>query len=163
MASALVGAVLWIDLVSGEVVALLQCFGIILDVPTPLLGQTALAWGNSVGDSFANVALANQGETKMAITGCMAAPIFNVLVGFGASLLVETVQLGWDTPFETDVQIDPLLANALSFQAGALVLILLVAAASGFVLGRGVAVMLFGMYAAFLTLCFLIGFGVIGG
>ena len=56
----LVGAVLWIDTLSGEVVALLQSLGFMFDVPAPLLGQTALAWGNSVGDAFANAALARQ-------------------------------------------------------------------------------------------------------
>ena len=145
-----------------QVVALLQSFGAILDVPTPLLGQTALAWGNSVGDSFANAALAKQGETKMAITGCLAAPIFNVLGGFGASLLVETAKLGWGTPFETEIRIDPLLGNALAFQGGALLLLLGVGVASGFVLGRGVAAALVAMYVAFLTFCFLIGLDVIG-
>lgn len=92
MVGGLVGAVLWIDIVSGEVVALLQSFGYMFDVPAALLGQTALAWGNSVGDAFANAALARQGQTKMAITGCFAAPIFNVLCGFGAALLIETVK-----------------------------------------------------------------------
>lgn len=77
---------------TGEVVALLQSFGFIFDVPAALLGQTALAWGNSVGDAFANAALARQGQTKMAITGCFAAPLFNVLCGFGAALLVECIK-----------------------------------------------------------------------
>jgi Ca2+/Na+ antiporter len=77
---------------TGEVVALLQSFGYMFDVPAALLGQTALAWGNSVGDAFANAALARQGQTKMAITGCFAAPLFNVLCGFGAALLVECIK-----------------------------------------------------------------------
>jgi Ca2+/Na+ antiporter len=157
---ALIGAVVWIDLVSGEVVALLLSFGTILDVPTPLLAQTALAWGNSVGDSFANAALARQGETKMAITGCLAAPIFNVLGGFGASLLFEVVAAD-DGSFDTGLQFDALLGNALAFQGGALLLLLVVGAASQFFLGKGVALALVAIYLTFLTLCFLIGFGVI--
>ena len=71
---------------------MLQSFGYMFDVPAALLGQTALAWGNSVGDAFANAALARQGQTKMAITGCFAAPLFNVLCGFGAALLVECIK-----------------------------------------------------------------------
>jgi hypothetical protein len=65
------------------------------------------------------------------------------------------------TPFTTEVSIDPLLANALAFQGGALVLLLLVGAATKFVLGKCVAVALIAMYFIFLLLCFLIGFGVI--
>lgn len=72
--------------------ALLQSFGFMFDVPAALLGQTALAWGNSVGDAFANAALARQGHTKMAITGCFAAPLFNVLCGFGVALLIECIK-----------------------------------------------------------------------
>ena len=83
---------LWWRVSTGEVVALLQSFGFIFDVPAALLGQTALAWGNSVGDAFANAALARQGHTKMAITGCFAAPLFNVLCGFGVALLIECIK-----------------------------------------------------------------------
>eukprot|EP01050_Picozoa_sp_SAG11_P007951 SAG11_NODE_680_length_7781_cov_6.490497_5_plen_162_part_00 len=76
---AFVASVAWIDVVCGEVVALLQTVGYVFDVPAALLGQTALAWGNSFGDIFANVALARRGRAKMAITGCFAAPTFNTL------------------------------------------------------------------------------------
>jgi Ca2+/Na+ antiporter len=96
----------------------------------------------------------------MAITGCLAAPIFNVLGGFGASLLVEVVAAD-DGSFDTGLQFDALLGNALAFQGGALLLLLVVGAASQFFLGKGVALALVAIYLTFLTLCFLIGFGVI--
>ena len=98
----------------------------------------------------------------MAITGCLAAPVFNVLGGFGASLLVETAALGWGTPFQSQVAIDPLLGNALAFQAAACLLLLVGGACSGFVLGRGVGLGLVLLYCSFLVFCFLIGLGRIG-
>ena len=36
------------------------------------LGLTLLAWGNSLGDFFANSALAKKGYGVLAITGCFA-------------------------------------------------------------------------------------------
>ena len=41
MVGGLIGAVIWIDMVSGEVVALLQSFGYMFDVPAALLGARA--------------------------------------------------------------------------------------------------------------------------
>ena len=64
--SAFVASVAWIDVVVGEVVSLLQAVGYVFDIPAGLLGQTALAWGNSFGDIFANIALARRGRAKMA-------------------------------------------------------------------------------------------------
>jgi hypothetical protein len=65
-------------------------------------------------------------------------------------------------PFTANVEVDPLLANALAFQAGVCVLLLVAAAASKFVLGRGVAATLVILYVCFLALCLLIGLGVLG-
>jgi len=44
-----------------------------------------LAWGNCLGDMSANVAMTKRGFGEMAITGCFAGPIFNILVGLGGS------------------------------------------------------------------------------
>ena len=93
--------------------------------------------------------------------GCFAAPIFNVLCGFGLSLLIETLK-SYPEPFTEDLRIDPLLANALVCQAAVLLLLLAAAAATRFTLGRAVAATLVAVYVCFLVLCLLIGFGAIG-
>ena len=80
-------SIMWISFTSDIVVDLLQLFGFILGLPKPLLGLTLLAWGNCLGDMNANVAMTKRGFGEMAITGCMAGPIFNILVGMGASNL----------------------------------------------------------------------------
>ena len=53
-----------------------------------------LAWGNSVGDMVANTAVAKKGLARMAITGCFAGPLFNLLLGLGLSLLLQNIQSG---------------------------------------------------------------------
>ena len=48
-----------------------------------------LAWGNCLGDMSADVAMTKKGFGEMAITGTMAGPIFNVLMGLGVSMTVK--------------------------------------------------------------------------
>jgi Ca2+/Na+ antiporter len=61
--------------------------GLLTGLPTTLLGLTVLAWGNSIGDFMANTAIAKKGFVEMALTGCYAAPLFNILLGIGISTL----------------------------------------------------------------------------
>lgn len=84
---AFVMSIQWISFVSNIVVDLLAMIGIMLDLPKPLLGLTLLAWGNCMGDLNANVAMTKKGFGEMAITGCLAGPIFNILCGLGLSCL----------------------------------------------------------------------------
>lgn len=69
-------------------VDLLSVLGVMLGLPKTLLGLTLLAWGNCLGDMNANVAMTKKGFGEMAITGCMAGPVFNVLMGLGLSTLI---------------------------------------------------------------------------
>ena len=66
---------------------LLKVLGLLSGLPTTLLGLTVLAWGNSIGDFMANTAIAKKGFIEMALTGCYAAPLFNILFGLGISTL----------------------------------------------------------------------------
>lgn len=80
-------AISWISFTSDIVVDLLSILGTILNVPTQMLGLTLLAWGNCLGDMNADVAMTKKGFGEMAITGCMAGPVFNILMGLGLSTL----------------------------------------------------------------------------
>ena len=42
-----------------------------------------------MGDMYADVAMARKGFAEMAITGTMAGPLFNVLIGEGLGLLLH--------------------------------------------------------------------------
>jgi sodium/potassium/calcium exchanger 6 len=77
----------WIYLLAGELVACLSAVGDALSIPSSFMGLTILAWGNSVGDFFSNIAVGKQGMSEMAVAGCYGGPIFNTFFGLGMSFL----------------------------------------------------------------------------
>eukprot|EP00580_Thalassiosira_gravida_P015578 CAMPEP_0201661904 /NCGR_PEP_ID=MMETSP0494-20130426/4135_1 /ASSEMBLY_ACC=CAM_ASM_000839 /TAXON_ID=420259 /ORGANISM="Thalassiosira gravida, Strain GMp14c1" /LENGTH=469 /DNA_ID=CAMNT_0048140137 /DNA_START=205 /DNA_END=1613 /DNA_ORIENTATION=+ len=77
-------AATWIDWIADKLVSLLGFLGVVLRIPNYIMGITVLAWGNSMADLSANVAMARKGLANMAITACFAGPLFNILVGCGA-------------------------------------------------------------------------------
>ena len=76
----------WIYLLAGELVNCLKSVGTVFGIPPYYLGLTVLAWGNSIGDLFSNIAVAKKGLGEMAIAGCYGGPVFNILIGMGVSL-----------------------------------------------------------------------------
>ncbi|GMN43805.1 hypothetical protein TIFTF001_013004 [Ficus carica] len=90
---AFVMSVFWISTVAGELLNCLATLGSLLKLPPALLGLTVLAWGNSVGDLVADVAVAKAGHPEMAMAGCFAGPMFNMLVGLGTALVIQTTNL----------------------------------------------------------------------
>lgn len=92
-------SVLWISTIAGELLACLSTLGRLLGLPPALLGLTVLAWGNSVGDLVADVAVARAGQPAMAVAGCFAGPMFNMLVGLGAALVVSSAAV-YPEPYE---------------------------------------------------------------
>lgn len=87
---AFVMSVFWISTIAGELLNCLAAIGKILELPSAILGLTVLAWGNSVGDLVADVAVARAGHPTMAMAGCFAGPMFNMLVGLGSALVIQT-------------------------------------------------------------------------
>lgn len=81
-----ISCVMWTYLLSGELVTALLSTGAILHIPPYYLGLTVLAWGNSIGDLFSNISIAKKGMGEMAVGGCYAGPLFNILTGMGISL-----------------------------------------------------------------------------
>ena len=56
------------------------------------MALTIIAWGNCLGDMTADVAMTKRGFGEMAITGCIAGPIFNVLIGLGLSMTISILK-----------------------------------------------------------------------
>lgn len=87
---AFVMSVCWISFIAGELLGCLAALGVILKLSPALLGLTVLAWGNSIGDLVADVAVAKAGQPAMAMAGCYAGPMFNMLIGLGLALVMRT-------------------------------------------------------------------------
>ncbi|MQL73811.1 hypothetical protein Taro_006173 [Colocasia esculenta] len=90
---AFIMSVFWISTMAGELLNCLSALGNILELPPALLGLTVLAWGNSVGDLVADIAVAKAGQPEMAMAGCFVGPMFNMLVGLGTALVIETADV----------------------------------------------------------------------
>lgn len=88
--AAFIMSVFWISTVAGELLNCLAALGSLLELPPAFLGLTVLAWGNSVGDLVADVAVAKAGQPEMAMAGCFAGPMFNMLFGLGTALVIQT-------------------------------------------------------------------------
>lgn len=82
----------WIFAVSNELVAALSSLGLILGVSRTIMGCLVLAWGNSIGDLIADVALARNGAPQTAITAIFSGPVQNVLLTIGISFMAAAAQ-----------------------------------------------------------------------
>ena len=65
----------YLDKIADTLVDLLQLFGILLRIPSTVLGLTVLAFGNSVQDLVANVSLSKKGLSTMATTSCFTSRV----------------------------------------------------------------------------------------
>lgn len=76
-AGSFAGSILVIYNVAKEVVSVMTAVGIISDMSDSFVGLSILAWGNSIGDAFSNIALARQGYQQMAFAACFGGPMFS--------------------------------------------------------------------------------------
>ncbi|KAK0600798.1 hypothetical protein LWI29_018460 [Acer saccharum] len=113
-------SVIWTFITAQELVALLVSLGYIFGISPSILGLTVLAWGNSLGDLITNLTMALNGGAEgaqVAITGCYAGPIFNILFGLGLSL-VGACWRGYQA--SVTIANDPYLLETLGFLVGGL-------------------------------------------
>ncbi|WCJ43554.1 Cation/calcium exchanger 2 [Euphorbia peplus] len=114
-------SVLWSYIIAQELVALLVSLGYIFNLSPSILGLTVLAWGNSLGDLITNLTMALKGGSEgaqVAISGCYAGPIFNILFGLGLSLVSST----WHNfPSSVVIEKDPYLLETLLFLVAGLI------------------------------------------
>lgn len=114
-ASGFLMSVTWTYVTCNELVSLLESLGNIIGMNPAIIGLTILAWGNSIGDLAANMALAMYGGpdgTQIAMSGCYAGPLFNVLFGLGFSF----VFVSWSKyPASYVIPEDPDLCETIGF------------------------------------------------
>ncbi|XP_020255108.1 LOW QUALITY PROTEIN: cation/calcium exchanger 1-like [Asparagus officinalis] len=145
-------SVLWTYIIAEELVGLLVSLGYIFGINPAILGLTILAWGNSVGDMIANVAMATNGGrngAQIAISGCYAGPIFNTLAGLGLSLVVSSWAVHPD-PFV--IPVSPAMFEIVGFMIGGLLWALVVLPRKEMKLDRVLGVGLLAIYLCFLSL-----------
>lgn len=105
-------------------------------------------------------ARATASSAQMAISGCFGAPIFNMLVVLGVSLLMETARPpDRYAPLTTDVQLSVDLTIAFVAQWWVLLVLMHVVADRSYRLTKNTAKFLLAVYVMFLVVCaFSVGF-----
>ncbi|XP_068651021.1 cation/calcium exchanger 1-like [Aristolochia californica] len=154
-------SVVWTYITADELVTLLVSLGHIIGISPSVLGLTVLAWGNSLGDLIANVALAVNGGSdgaQVAISGCYAGPIFNTLMGLGISLVLAA----WSVhPSPYLVPRDPSMYQTLGFLVSGLVWALVILPRKGMRLDKFLGAGLVAIYLCFLSLNLADAFGLL--
>lgn len=145
-------SVTWTYITAEELVSLLVSIGNIVGISPSVLGLTVLAWGNSLGDLIANVAMALHGGAdgaQIAISGCYAGPMFNTLIGVGFSLVISS----WtDYPTPYVIPLDYSLYETVAFLMAGLLWALVVLPKNNMRLDRLLGVGLVAIYFCFLSL-----------
>lgn len=100
-----IAATMWMYLFAAEIITLVRSFGRIMNLSDSLLGLTVVAWATSVVDLVADIVVAKQGFTDMAIGACFGAPTFSLLLGLGISLTYTNTQY-YPDPFKLEVTDD---------------------------------------------------------
>ncbi|EEC17088.1 Na+/Ca2+ K+ independent exchanger, putative [Ixodes scapularis] len=86
--------VVWIYVISMEIVVLLQAVGLVFNISDTILGLTILAWGNGLLDFLANLNIARKGYPRMSISACFGTPCLTLLLGVGIPSLVQLAGTG---------------------------------------------------------------------
>ncbi|CAK6966618.1 mitochondrial sodium/calcium exchanger protein isoform X2 [Scomber scombrus] len=152
-----VSAVL-ISATASEVVSVLHMLGVVLHLSNTVLGLTLLAWGNSIGDCFADITIARQGYPRMAISACFGGIIFNMLFGVGLGCLLQMIKTKSVVEFEPEGLLTWVLAGSLGLS---LVLSFVIVPLCRFHLDRNYGIFLLIFYAIFLIVAMLTEFGII--
>ena len=84
----------WLWFIANILISILQAIGLILNIPETFLAMTLLTYGNCITDLFLNISLVKGGYGEMALAGSIGGPLFNLLVGLGASLFKINFNLG---------------------------------------------------------------------
>ncbi|EXB68041.1 Cation/calcium exchanger 4 [Morus notabilis] len=155
-------SVTWTYIVAEELVSLLISLGSVYGVSPSVLGLTVLAWGNSLGDLIANVAMAVRGGpdgAQIAMAACYAGPMFNTVVGVGFSLVLSA----WsEYPSVYAIPKDRSLYETTAFLMGGLLWALVVLPKNRMRLDRLLGCGLLAIYSCFLFVRLVGAFGFIG-
>jgi sodium/potassium/calcium exchanger 6 len=74
----------------GVLINLLELVQLLTNINSVFLGLTLIAWANTIGDYLSITAFAKKGRASTAVSGVFSGQLFNFLIGFGASLLIQS-------------------------------------------------------------------------
>jgi len=94
----------WLDMIANECVQVAESLGVIMGISTALLGSTVIAWGDSLGDLVANIAVARSGKPQAAVSACLAAPLLTDVLGICLALGTYTAKNG-DLHFKANIHL----------------------------------------------------------
>lgn len=92
-----IAGLMWTYIIIELLIDILDSFGILLNLDKAYLGLTILAVGNALPDALTTISLSAKGQAVMAISGGYAGQLFGYLVGFGISMLKQTLIAGPQT------------------------------------------------------------------
>ncbi|KAK7380792.1 hypothetical protein VNO78_33311 [Psophocarpus tetragonolobus] len=154
-------SVTWTYIIAEELVSLLVALGNVIGVSPSILGLTVLAWGNSLGDLIANGAMAKNGGAdgaQIAVSGCYAGPMFNILMGLGLPLVLSA----WsEYPDSYVIPKDPSLYATLLFMMGGVLWALVILVKKNMKLDKSLGAGLLTIYLCFLFTRLVMAIGVI--
>ncbi|KYM77284.1 Sodium/potassium/calcium exchanger 6 [Atta colombica] len=151
-------AMLTVYLVAREVMAVLQCIGYSCSISDAMLGITFLAWGNSIGDLIANIAIARRGFPRMGYAACFGGPMFNTLLGLG---LTYSIAAATDPEQHTKIRIGDMAPGCLAFLLCSLIATIIYLNITGAIARFSYGGLLYSIYFAFILIQFLSEFHVI--
>eukprot|EP00956_Cyclotella_meneghiniana_P013598 scaffold19744_cov71-Cyclotella_meneghiniana.AAC.4 len=144
-------AATWIDVISDQLINVLEFVGVVLRIPSPIMGLTVLAWGNSVGDYSTNSALARKGFSDMSMAACFAGPSFNLLIGLGSGLLSQKDTLMSDDGLNF-ISMAPSVRMGFVFLISNCILLIIIGVYNKGILPIWFANIFFAMYLCYMTM-----------
>jgi len=87
-------SLVWIWFVANILIALLMTISTLMNINEAFLGMTILTYGNSISDLILNLSLVRLGYGEMALSGSIAGPLFNLLIGLGLPLVKLNIKIG---------------------------------------------------------------------
>ncbi|EUB59029.1 Sodium/potassium/calcium exchanger 6 [Echinococcus granulosus] len=146
-------SIVWIYAIAHELVNSLEALGIVWEISEAILGITVMAFASSISDLMSNSLLAHNGYPRIAFAACIGSPLFNLLIGAGASYTIKLARSGDHT---ADMSFTLTHVLLFSFLMGVLTTNLVVAFATGFHMRRVYGICLLCAYATFMMLAILV-------
>jgi Ca2+/Na+ antiporter len=91
---AFMSSVGWLNAIAGEAVAASLVIAGASGLSSSVVGLTLLAWGNSIGDYVADVAVCNAGSPYTAVSSCIGSPMLSAIIGICLSVVVNLTGQG---------------------------------------------------------------------